>query len=86
MNKFKTRDEIIEEVKKMSHYEKDVIYRYVWSEYVKDDIESQCESRDIMLTEEAIDEIVNRYVYEGDYDCNLSYWDNIDNLIDEYNT
>lgn len=23
-----------------------------------------------------------KYVYEGDYDCNISYWDNIKNLID----
>ena len=24
-----------------------------------------------------------RYVYDGDYDCNLPYWSNIENLLNE---
>ena len=30
------------------------------------------------------EDVVNAYVYNRDYDCNLSYWDNIDNLIKEH--
>jgi hypothetical protein len=27
--------------------------------------------------------VADRYCYNGDYDCNCSYWDNIDNLVTE---
>ena len=35
----------------------------------------------IKLTDEQIEKAAELYVYEGVYDCNLSYWDNIENLI-----
>ncbi len=38
---------------------------------------------DQYLSDDRIENIANRYVYEGRYDCNLSYWQNIENLIDE---
>lgn len=69
--------------------EKDDIYRYLWAEHVREDVESQLSARngededDTDIDEEIIEYVVERYVYEGRYDCNLSYWDNIDNLIDE---
>lgn len=61
--------------------ELDSVYRYLWAQHVREDVESHAEDIDAELTEEEIDKIVERYVYEGDYDCNLSYWDNIENLI-----
>lgn len=75
--------------------EKDDLYRYLWSEHVREDVESRLSSdyEEMMLTasgetdedrlKAVIENVVERYVYDGDYDCNLSYWENIDNLIEE---
>lgn len=64
--------------------QKDYLYRMTWYENVFEDITGRLLDRDITDEDDAIKSTVaHRYVYEGDYDCNLSYWDNIDNLIDE---
>lgn len=67
----------------LTESEKDQIYRALWITRVKEDIRSHGEDTDQALTEDDIDIIADRYVYQGDYDCNLSYWDNIQALIDE---
>lgn len=67
----------------LTESEKDQIYRALWITHVKEDIRSHGEDTDQALTEDDIDIIADRYVYQGDYDCNLSYWDNIQALIDE---
>lgn len=78
---------ITEEIKKkiddMPAAERDMTYRYLWHEHVTEDVEAHAEEMDIDLTDAEIDAIADRYVYEGDYDCNISYWDNIENLIHE---
>lgn len=68
-----------------SEQAKDEAYRYLWLSYVKADVISHVkdELEDITLTDDEVEYIARRHVYEGDYDCNLSYWQNIDNLIDE---
>ena len=33
------------------------------------------------MTDEEIEAAAKRYVYDGDYDCNLDYWSNIENVI-----
>lgn len=43
------------------------------------------ENRGMKLSKDNIDEIADRYVYNGDYDYNFSYWENLDSLIDEMN-
>lgn len=64
--------------------QKDYLYRMAWYENVFEDVTGRLLDRDITDEDDAIKSTVaHRYVYEGDYDCNLSYWDNIDNLIDE---
>lgn len=75
--------------------EKDDLYRYLWSDHVREDVESRLDSdyEDRILNasgetdeerlEAVIKNVVERYVYDGDYDCNLSYWENIDNLIEK---
>ena len=68
----------------LSKATKDAIYRQVWAEHVKEDVKARLKDRGIELTEDAVDDIAYRYVYEGQYDCNLSYWDNLDNHIDRY--
>lgn len=68
---------------KLSYEEKDAIYRAVWLNHVKNDIKAFIKDEDITLTEDQINYIGRLYVYDGEYDCNLSYWDNLSNLINE---
>lgn len=63
--------------------DQDTVYRYLWMQRVVEDIETFAEEREIDLTDEEIDIIAERYVCEGDYDCNFSYWDNLENLIND---
>lgn len=66
---------------------------------VKEDVMNQLDQTDHWtdkyeldeLSDEELDSILDsiaeeaayRYAYEKDYDCNLDYWDNLNNLIDE---
>ena len=72
-----------EKIDNMSSYEQDQIYRYLWAQHVREAVESLCDEEEIELNDGNIDLIVEKYVYEGKYDCNLSYWTNLENLIDE---
>ena len=67
--------------------ERDKVYRALWKEHVVEDAKSQIEEYIFyeLIPKEDVERIADqaaeRYVYEGDYDCNLSYWDNIENLV-----
>ena len=71
---------------------KDALYRMIWKDHVMEDVEAQLEQNSDAseklqaLSEDAYDSLVSqvaeRYVH-GDYDCNLDYSSNIDNLINE---
>ena len=80
LNKSKS---FIDEVKNLDFVTRDEIYRMLWKEYVVEDIKTQLENDEIELSKDIIDHIANRYVYDGDYDCEVPYWDNINNLIKE---
>ena len=67
----------------LSAKEKDDLYRSLWAEHVREDVELFCESEDIDLSENGINFVIEQYVYEGRYDCNCSYWDNIRELVEE---
>lgn len=70
----------------MTDTQKDDIYRMVWSDYVEEDVRGVLDEREDLTEEERdaiIEDVVNGYVYNGDYDCTLSYWDNINNLIEK---
>ena len=70
----------------MTDTQKDDIYRMVWSDYVEEDVRRVLDEREDLTEEERdaiIEDVVNDYVYNGDYDCTLSYWDNINNLIEK---
>ena len=73
-------------ISRMSDSQKDSVYRLLWAEHVKEDVLSRLEEREDDIPEnfvkEFVEDVVTQYVYEGKYDCNLSYWDNIDNLIE----
>lgn len=61
------------------------IYDYMHCEYYKEDIKNQIEtsSKD-KLTEKSVRKIAERLAYDGEEDSSLSYWDNIDLMIDKY--
>ena len=64
-------------------YVKDQIYRHLWKQHVAEDVASHMKDMGVELTEDEIDFVAYRYVYEGEYDCNISYWENIENNINE---
>lgn len=68
---------------------RDALYRRLWIEYVTDDIASHIETFDYISCDDRetiIELVAQAYVYDGDYDCNLTYWENIDNLISRFAT
>lgn len=66
---------------------RDMLYRILWSQYVYNDFLERLEDREMDINhEDCINKVwdcVYRYVYCGDYDCTLPYWDNIDNIIND---
>lgn len=69
-------------IKDIPSEELENIYRLVRFDFVKNDIINHLEDMDnVELTDEQIEMAAELYAYEGEYDCNLSYWDNIKNLI-----
>ena len=78
-------------IKSLSYEQKDKLYRTIWLERVKEDIVSyldeNSEKYSFMEDEAekqcAIETAADRYVFQGEYDCNLGYWTNIQNLLDE---
>lgn len=73
-----TPSQILERVK-----DKDTLYRVLWADYMYEDVYGFVKENGYSLNESGVQEVVDRYVYNGDYDCNLSYWDNINNLVQE---
>ena len=70
----------------------DAIYRAVKEEYVKDDVLEYiadnvgCSPVNKILDagwrpDDIAESVAERWVYLGDYDCNLDYWANIESLI-----
>lgn len=74
----------------MSDVQKDEIFRMVWASHVEEDVKSAMKDYHGHLPEDEndkqsiVEDVVNAYVYNGKYDCNLSYWENINNLIDRF--
>lgn len=58
------------------------VHRYIEHQHVKVDIEDYAREHELKLTAQTIEKAADLYVYDGEYDCNLSYWDNISNVID----
>lgn len=71
-------------VDSLDYLSKDALYRYLWAEHVREDVQGRLEDYDDISENEyeaIIEAVANAYVYDGDYDCELTYWENIDNLI-----
>lgn len=59
--------------------DRDRIYREVWAEHVKEDALAHFEEEYGETIDEGDAEIIaERYVFQGDYDCNQSYWNNLE--------
>ena len=62
--------------------EKKAIFEEVLYSYVMADVLNFCEDNDINQNIKSIAEkVAAEFAYKGNYDCNLSYWDNIGNLV-----
>lgn len=57
---------------------KDSFYRKIWADHVYEDIRGM----DMKVSKERAKKVSRDYV-DGRYDCNLSYWDNLNNLLEE---
>lgn len=84
-----TKEEIENEklLNSLTDSQKDYIYRKVWAEHVKEDVLSVLAGRKDNLSDKEKQEIAEEAAYlyceEGQYDCNLSYWENVENLVNE---
>lgn len=58
------------------------VHRYIEHQHIKVDIEDYAREHELKLTAQTIEKAADLYVYDCKYDCNLSYWDNISNVID----
>lgn len=70
----------------MSETQKDEIYRMVWHEHVVQDVKQLLdENEDIasLVTGDISHKVADAYVYHRRYDCNRSYWENLETLIRE---
>lgn len=76
----KKLDELLTE---LNYSTLDYIYRKLWANHVKEDVVSRIKDNFTFLKydDSDIEECAKRYTFEGDYDCNCTYWDNIDAII-----
>lgn len=65
----------------LTNEEKEMVYRHVWSRHVLEDVKMRAEDLEEMVTDKQAAYAAHRYVYNGQYDCTASYWDNIDGVI-----
>ena len=63
--------------------EVDAFYRRIWTSHVKEDIRAFSTGENIVLSEDDIKKAASAYT-DGKYDCNLSYWDNLREVIKEF--
>lgn len=79
-----TDDSLVEKLNMLNPSMTDMIYRRTWMEHVVTDILDYACDHEIKLEQKDAIIIAKQYVYDGEYDCNLSYWTNIENFIDNY--
>ena len=67
--------------------ERENVYRYLWKEHVIEDVKSVIEDYIFytLLPKDDVERIANeaadRYVYNGCYNNDIGYWENINNLV-----
>lgn len=78
------RKDLIKRYESLIWEEKEFICKQEERKNVKNDIESWCEDNEIKITPKQVDFIAYKYVNECSYDCDVSYWDNIKDLVEWY--
>lgn len=66
--------------------EKDELYRHLWQNYVIEDIKAYAKTLDVSTSQEMIEIAAELFVelfVSGGYDCNLSYWENMECVIEK---
>lgn len=90
-----SNEELFKLIDSLKPYKKDELYRYLWVNHIKEDVRTVLEEDVRAVLEEygvpylsdddfdaLIDDCANRFVYNGEYDCNTDYWSNLGALID----
>lgn len=62
----------------------DKSYRTLWMPHVSEDVLSEY-GDEINDDKDAADLIAEWYCMDGDYDCNLNYWSQLEALVNRYN-
>ena len=81
-----SNEEFFEQIDSLKPDRKDELYRYLWTDYVREDMRAIFEGRDVPYLSDndfgaLIDDCANQFVHNGWYDCNTDYWTNLENLI-----
>lgn len=74
-----TDDEIIDMI---PYKTRDRIYRVQLMWHTAKDIVARADYNGIHLYSDEVNNAASRYAFDGEYDCNLDYWSNMDVLID----
>lgn len=82
-NKYEGERRVQDIIYSLSESERDIVYRILWTNHVVEDVRKYIAGMRLKASEESIKRIAKRYVYDGDYDCDKSYWSNIENLIND---
>lgn len=69
------------DIKELTEKQKEEIYNERRKFHLKADVVTFAKYDYGELSEADLDIIASRWVDDGEYDCNLSYWDNIENLV-----
>ena len=82
-----SNEEFFKLIDSLKPHRKDELYHYLWVNHVKEDVRTVLEEYDVPYLsdddfETMIDDCANRFVYNGEYDCNTDYWSNLEALID----
>lgn len=84
INAYLTDSDVSEsKINELSAIEKDKIYRMVWAEHVAEDILSHGKEIEAEISKKDAEILAQEYV-GGKYDCDISYWSNIEKLIKDY--
>lgn len=77
------REKLDELLTELNYSTSNYIYRRLWANHVKEDIVSRIKDNFSWLkySDKDIEECAKRYAFECNYDCNCTYWTNIDAVI-----
>ena len=83
-----SNEELFKLIDSLKPYKKDELYHHLWVDYVREDVRAAFEEYDVPYLsdndfEALIDDCANQFVYNGKYNCNIDYWSNIEELIND---